>query len=715
MTNIILTKKDMREIINDIFNKNHSEIDKNKYIKYYSKIYSIINLLDSEDYKVFEMDIKKYIKENIKNVKANIINYFDQFNKYNKKAIDGSKLFIYYNSEENILVKMFLEAWEETIISDLFPLMLEKIEASHCVRLIDYSKPKLINEIKMYYNHFNYINKNLGEIFKDTILKFLKINIQKNNLDNIDTIMTYINNYEEISNIFHNDDQYKKIILENVDSMISKNISKIDNYFIDLITAKNKIIECKKLVEIIKKYSDDKYYDNLVCLFKKYNKKNSYSNIDNLFNYLIDIKDLYNSIFSSSINNSKTINYHLNYSISSYNSQEEHISYIKNISKNNVNEINDLLSDLIIDLQDNFDSKFNLDLIKYLNKFIHNKSVIENLNVIINLLKDKESFIVYYKNGLTKRLLNDNVNLENEKYLINVLMTNDSLLDVSRMNVMLNDYQRSMIINNEYNNLFNNFNNILLTTYDMWNFKESSYNNKFNSSSFKTELELMENNYKSYYKANNETKNITFIHNISKCTIPFNNVDLVCNYLQADLLYIFNDKNSIDLNKLNINEDLLYSLTKPKILIKKDNIVKVNSKFRYKKPILEIYKLYNQTKKVTNKIIKKDMNKIVFEKKELIDCALINFLKKKRDQIIRFDILHENINNKFLNKFTIDKELLTERILYLIDKEYIELLTNDSNQSTNDSNQSTNDSNQSTNDSNQSTNDLTNKTFKYIP
>lgn len=704
MTNIIFTKKDMREIINDIFNENHSEINKNKYIKYYSKIYSIINLLDSEDYKLFESDIKKYVKENIINVKTNMINYFDQFNKYNKKVIDGSKLFIYYNSEENILVKMFLEAWEEIIVSNIFPLILEKIESSHCVKLIDYSNVKLINEIKMYYDHLYYINKNLAEIFKDTILKFLKINIQKNNLDNIDTIMTYINNYEEISNIFHNDDKSKKIILKNVDNMISTNISKIDNYFIDLICNKDKIIECKKLVEIIKKYSDDKYYDNLVCLFKNYNKKNSYSNIDNLFNYLIEIKALYNTIFSSNINNSKTINYHFNYSISSNNSQEEHISYIKNIYKISENEINDLLSYLIIDLQDNFDSKFNLELIKYLNKFIHNKSLIENINVIINLLKDKESFIVYYKNGLTKRLLNDNVNLENEKYLINVLMTNDSLLDVSRMNVMLNDFQKSIIINNEYKNLFNNCYNVLLTTYDMWNFKECSYNNKFNSTSFKTELELMENNYKSYYKTNNETKNITFIHNISKCIIPFNNVDLVCNYLQADLLYMFNDKNSIDLNKFNINEDLLYSLTKPKLLIKKDNIVKVNSKFRYKKPLLEVYKLYNQTKKVTNKIIKKDMNKIIFEKKELIDCALINFLKKRKDQIITFDILHENINNKLSNKFTIDKELLSERILYLIDKEYIELLTNDSNQSTNDSN-----------DSNQSTNDLTNKTFKYIP
>lgn len=694
----------MQEIIDDIFDISETKIDKVKYIKYYSKIYSIINMLNSEDYASFELNIKKYIKQNLLKCDINIINYFEQFNKFNEKVENGSKLFIYYNNENNILIKMFLEAWEEIVISNIFPKILEIFESNHNIKVVNYNETILFNKINSYYYHLFYINKNLGEIFKNIILKLLNNNIQKNNLEDINTIMIYINNFEKLSNIFYNDDESKKNILKNVNNIISNNISKIYNYFIDLISNiyqnKNKINESKRLVDIIKKYSDDKYCDNIVYLFKNFYKKESYSNIDNLFKYMVDIKNLYNTIFSKNINYSKTINYHLNYSISSFATHEEYISYVKNISKNNINEINKFLEFLIEDLQDNFDEKFNIELIKYLNKFIHNKSVIENINAIINLLKDKESFVVYYKNGLKKRLLNDNVYLENEKYLINVFMKNENLLDVSRMDVMLNDFQKSIIINNEYNSLFNNSNNVLLTTYDMWNFKQSSYNDKFNSTSFKNELELMENNFKTYYKTNNGTKNVEFVHNISKCIISFNNIDLVCNYLQADLLYMFNDTNSINLNEINIDKELLYSLTKPKILIKKGKIVKVNSNFKYKKPSLELYKLYNQTVKTINKGIKKDLNKIIFEKKEIIDCALVNFLKKNQNKIINFDILLKITNDKLSKKFTIDKELLIERLSYLIDKEYIKILTNDLDQPTNHFNLSTN--------------DLTNKTFKYI-
>ena len=728
MTNIIFTKKDMREIINDIFNENESIINRSKYIKYYSKIYSIINMLDYEDNNIFELNIKKYIKENLKHVNINMINYFQQFNKFNKKVKNGSKLFIYYNSEFNILIKMFLEVWEEIVLSQLFPLILENIEFSHNIKVVDYNNPLLFNEINSYYSHLYYINKDLGEIFKNTILKNLKNNIQKNNLEDIDTILTYINNYEMINDIFYNNydsKDSKKEIFKNVNDMITNNISKIDNYFIYLISNinqnqnKNKIDETKKIVEIIKKYSNDTYYDNILYLFKNYYKKTSYSTIDDMFNDLINIKYLYNTIFLSNNINSKTINYHLDYSIRNFASEEEHISYVKNISKNTINELDNILNDIIINLQDNFDAKFNNELIKYLNKYIHNKSVIENINIIVNLLKDKESFIVYYKNGLTKRLLNDHVNLENEKYLINILMNNDSLLDVSMMNVMLNDYHKSMILNIEYNNLFNNSNNVLLITYDIWNFRECSYNNKFNSISFKNELELMENNFKTYYKTNNETKNVKFIHNISKCIIPFNNIDLVCNYLQADLLYMFNDINSIDLNKTNINEDLLVSLTKPKLLIKKNNIVKVNSKFKYKEPLLDIYKLYNQTKKI-NKSIKKDLNKIILDKKDIIDCVIISFLKKNQTRIITFNNILQIINNKLSKKITINNDLLYERLLYLIEKEYISISTiNTSNISTTTSNISTTTSNISTTTSNISTTtsniDLLSKNFKYIP
>ena len=110
-----------------------------------------------------------------------------------------------------------------------------------------------------------------------------------------------------------------------------------------------------------------------------------------------------------------------------------------------------------------------MELIKFINKNIEDSNLLKHVNIIINNLKNKETFVVYYKKALRSRLLNGNMsNIKCESILLNILMSNNDLIDVSQMLVMLKDYQKSLVYTQEFNKLFNKNGFINLTTYDMW-------------------------------------------------------------------------------------------------------------------------------------------------------------------------------------------------------------------------------------------------------
>ena len=228
------------------------------------------------------------------------------------------------------------------------------------------------------------------------------------------------------------------------------------------------------------------------------------------------------------------------------------------------------------------------------------------------------------------------------------MINNNNLLDVSRMLVMLTDYQKSLIYSKEYNNIFNNNNFINLTTYDMWNITINNCENELHSSKFKDSMQIMKNEFKSYYKINNERKNVDFVDNLSTCLIDFNNIELECNYLQADLLYLFNDNEFIDIDEDKIELNLLESLIKPKIIIKSKNKLYINNAFKYSKPILKVYKLYKPIiEKTVTKSQNKDASHMVFKKEEYIDSYIIKYLKKNKEIFINNNELYIIIKNYF--------------------------------------------------------------------
>ena len=91
------------DILKEIFDI-ETEINKLKYIDFYSKVYSLVNSLKKEEHKLFENCIYDYLKSLVKllfaRLKPNIDVYFYYYNIYLEKAILADKIFMYYQKKK---------------------------------------------------------------------------------------------------------------------------------------------------------------------------------------------------------------------------------------------------------------------------------------------------------------------------------------------------------------------------------------------------------------------------------------------------------------------------------------------------------------------------------------------------------------------------------------------------------------------------------------
>lgn len=653
----------IRNILEVIFDK-HCELSKSKYIECYSKVYSIVNNLDKNDYKYFDNCIVEYFQMLINilssNINSNIDLYFENYDYYSEKALLGDKIFMYYQNEKNegnenenqkgVISSIYCSIWDENILSNFYPFILNEIKN---IKELVFDK-NIFEKIEKYSLHINNINKDLNKTFKYQIFEI--ITLQKE--VGVDKILEIINYYDKILNIFsetEDEDNTKKTLKNNILILIKDN----ENLIFDQIRAKFLDIKSSLESKQIESYS---IYSNL-------NKLTNYfdNDLNDKYNYILfNILKInkYNSIDSliKNINISDFMLYNL--------SPNE---YYKDI-KNDKQYYEDFLEKIIENISENFDNNFVLELVKHINKNMDNIKLWKHINIIINKMKNKEVFVIYYKRALKTRLLNSNIsNLNNESYLIDILTKNNDLIDVSRLSVMLKDYQTSIVYSSEFNKLFNNNAFVNLTTYDMWGITPNEYDTNNFCSKFGKELETMKNDFKSYYLINNENRNVKFVDDISTCFIDFNGVELECNYSQADLLYQFNDSEYIDINN-NLDKVVASSLLKPKILTKKDGKLFINDKFKYSKPSLKLYKLFkkNETKNEKKKVDKT----LVFKKQEYVDCFIMRTLKKNKESYINCEELYNNTSKNLKNKFDVDKELFKERLSHLEDNAYLEILDN---------------------------------------
>jgi len=653
-------------ILQTIFETSETqELDRKLYIKYYSQVYSILNNIKVNEIRDFEQTIRDYLVIIVDilfcTINGNIKAYFKIYDEYLNKCRTGDKIFLYYQNidseneakSNNLITHIFNKVWDEYILSKLFLNILDDINTFKNLDL------EIINKISCYYKHIESLNLDLASTFKYHIFNILEHNKNKEvDLDNIIEIISY---YDKIIKVFGDDDS-KKNIKSNINELVKLN----NNIINENIHTKFSSIKCQLL-------NGDLLFNNLntgLYTLLNYIDSNSIETYIQILKNILTLND--NSVSIEEI--IKNINIS-SYMFKTLFPRKEHILI------NHKSYISIFLEELLETIKEKFDNTFNMELIKFINKNIEDSNLLKHVNIIINNLKNKETFVVYYKKALRSRLLNGNMsNINCESILLNILMSNNDLIDVSQMLVMLKDYQKSLVYTQEFNKLFNKNGFINLTTYDMWGITPYDVKEKLVSNEFSKSLESLKNDFKTYYCINNESKNVQFADNLSTCFIDFNNVELECNYLQADLLYLFNDKDKISIydDIIKDKEDVIASLTKPKILIKKGNQLIVNEKFKYSKPKLKVSKLYkpantkSQKSKKDTHVEDKEFKVMIFRKEEYIQTYLMSFLKKNKESYYDNDTLFRKVKEKYCNKLTIDNEIFNKSIEKLVEGLYVE-------------------------------------------
>lgn len=659
-------EKLINTIINKIFDIDY-EIQKPEFIKLYTQIYSIINCLDNEIFNDFEntisVNIKNILNKNYFNFIVDIESYIKYYEIFLDKAQKGDKIFHYFQNFNNkynngVISYLFNKLWCEVILNKIFPIFLDNQGSI---------ENKNIEKIINYHNHLKSLNNQLQTIFINSLIRKISDCI----VTNIEILINLIDYGINIKSII-NEELYSIKIINIIKNKIDTNFEivkeKLNWFFNDI---KNKVMNNQlKINNIDTKYSliFDFLDENKIEKYIKILEENLYINniiddeslnISFIIEYLEISSNLYKKIFNNFYNKSICMYY----------------DYGK--EKGKLLEIDLFLGSIISNVKERFNNDFIIEFIKYINKNKNEQSLLNNINIIINSLKNKEFFVAYYKKALRNRLLSSNiVNIADEITLLDILLNNNDLIDVTRMSVMCNDYHKSLIYSQEFNNLFNNNDFINLTTYDMWNLTPYDCEKNLLSTNFKVEMNKMKNNFRTYYSISNENKNIKYVDNISTCFIDFNNIELECNYLQADLLYLFNETNIIDLNEINIKENLVKSLTKPKILIKRNNKLIINNDFKYNKQTLKVYRLYKPETQKQNKNKDNSNNSLVLAKEDYINSFIMKYLKNNKFLDFEKNIIYTKTIDNFKSKFSITEKLFNNITDKLKENEYISIIDN---------------------------------------
>ena len=583
--------KNINVILDNVF-KNDEELDEIEYIEYYSMIYSVINLSNDEISKaieIFKNNVNNYLNVELNNIlnslhKIKLKEYFEKYNYLVEKSDVCEKIFScilhYIFNNENYLSELLNEKWNKII----FKSYNDEIK-KHFLENLKSEKHSLSTQI---YYHVYDLNKNYILSYIEIFDKFNEESLQKSDL------YESINLCEKIILNFNDDYVFNKVI-KIIENLISNNKEYILNILREITIDLDKINEEleKKLIFILKiifKYINElnlvslQSYLNVIILYYIQNNIDilKSQNIISIFKIIKDIKDYFKYL--------STFDF------------LESIINIVNISKN----IEKYLQNIKKEEKMKYDKKFSLAIVKYINKKILLNQIndLYNINIVINLLDNIDHFIILYKSSLTKRLLNKNeLDINNEKYVAKILCLNNNLIDISRINKMLEDYSKSIIFTRQFNEIYSQNDYINIITYDIWSINEN--NIVINNKELKKIIESKEKLLKSYYNNIESSKNLKMVDELCTLEIDFNNINLICTYKQAEFLYYFNDNNEYYIENKIFDEDLIKTFLETKIVKRKNNMIFINNKFQYKSFILDLSKFQKKRKNVLKKWIQK--------------------------------------------------------------------------------------------------------------
>lgn len=411
--------------------------------------------------------------------------------------------------------------------------------------------------------YINFINTSLSYIYNDYIKS---INNEINNL-NIWIISQYINKYFVI---LKNDEKkqiyYKNLLLQNL--ILLKNKDKLD------LKLHNKIIEDLDKLSKLDKNEADKIIDIIYFFYL-----NSFKNIDNnivisenFWNLISKIKKidylnkknsliLKNIYYKYDFINDNSIFENINNFTEQYLKDEELsktnidylLSFIWNLSKNNINDINNNTEKLILSLWtyieiliEYFDTDINTDI----------KTTIYNITEILNktYIEIKNEYFELEKNDDNLLVRNKKTSIKKETLII--LKNSIKLLDDYirwNLNQIKKDINTDILIEEYDNNIFN-YEKIILALEDI-----EKYKKEYNKSYDYIDEDSININNQNDYLINTRSKIINYLFNFNWINLNWISINeknqLYCNnpieenYNSEEEIYCYEINDLIIMNK----------------------------------------------------------------------------------------------------------------------------------------------------------------------
>ena len=282
--------------------------------------------------------------------------------------------------------------------------------------------------------------------------------------------------------------------------------------------------------------------------------------------------------------------------------------------------------------------------------------------LIYQLDTDNEEIFVIYKNYLIKRLYKYNFSKKYrdiESKLILEFQNKLKFYNIYKLKKINDDLYTSHELSNEFNNIFKQNSDLIITTPGIWNISSSKPD--FQNKEFNEEFNLFIGKANEFYKCKYNNRDLNWNTQLSSCVLNYNigdkQIQLECSLDQADILFNFNKESVLTLKK----SKGLVTLVKNKIIIRDGNNFSLNNNFNTKKKFISI-----RTYKPNKKLKKKEEQEEIITKIDIISLFVVR--KLKHDYILE----KENLINQVNEKYNYDNDLINKTLEKLVDDCYIE-------------------------------------------
>ena len=496
----------------------NNELNKTDYIKYYTILYDKTNLqveknllhkqtniiepfrdeILDEVNRIITIVCNEQLNYIISNINHKFVfdNYINIYNTLlNKMRVLDNLLGYYKRSfEKNYIFfrQQFKNKWSEIIINKIYNNFYEEFTNF----LDDYDSKNII----LFYNHIKELHVVYTKKFRELFIEDFKYKIKNKNFKEFSEIEKFVNIYYILIDTFNdNNNIVRSIIITFINDYIFKSDynnlieNKINNIFttFSVIIEKettNKNIELQNIVENLNKIIT--MYKNVDYIYPSY--------INNLISRLISI-----DLWKNEIKNIRIIFEIINCKL-----------YVFNQLINNPYTYSDFYNLLISDSDINRHlnkPNFIMNLITYIDNYLYKDISINYVHfrylyIILEIVEDKEMFGLKYKHNLVKKIINNKCNIVFEQYILNTIFKTTNIDERSIIKIILKDYIKSKEITQQYNTVFNNNNELLLTTYDLWGIKKNI--EIYNNNTFIKELDKFKNEFNYFHSCKYEKQTI---------------------------------------------------------------------------------------------------------------------------------------------------------------------------------------------------------------